>query len=376
MSEHSLFGKSFSPVTYSPELLPETNILPLRQSLVESVVQLMKDQISAGRWIDHLPGERTLSHDLQVSRPTLRQALKILEQQAWISSEHGKKRTIVSYQQVNRIPEKTQVIALLTPVSLDALPPFVLFWIDEIRTNLAKVGHRLELHVSSVFASMHPERVVDGIVRNNRASLWILLLSSYSLQRWFYERQIPCITAGSCLPEFKMPSIDINYRAACRHAAGAFHQKGHKQLAVVIPNEGLTGDAESELGFVEGCRNHLAPMILRHDGTRDDIIRKLEGALQRKTPPTAFLVARAGHTLTVLSFLLSKGAAFNGDYALIARDNEAFLNFLTPSVARYRADRHAFARRFSRAIMQVARGGSLPPKPIRLIPTLQAGSSL
>jgi LacI family transcriptional regulator len=80
--------------------------------------------------------------------------------------------------------------------------------------------------------------------------------------------------------------------------------------------------------------------------------------------------------LTVLSLLLSKGAAFNGDYALISRDNEPFLNFLTPSVARYRADRHAFARRFSRAIMQVTRGRSLPAKPIRLIPNMEAGSIL
>ncbi len=356
---------------------PTTPVLPKRQTLVESVVAVLNAQIASGRWVDSLPCERNLCHELQVSRPTLRQALKILENQGRITAGHGKKRRILQIaDSISQTATESHVIALLSPVSLDALPQFALFWIDELRSHLAKVGQQLEFHASSTCAAHHPERALERIVRSNPASLWILLLSSHNVQQWFAKSHIPCILAGSCAADIQLPSIDVDYRAACRHAAGVFHQRGHKNLALVLPSEGLVGDAESETGFVQGCRNHPAPMILRHDGTRENLVRRLECALRQKTPPTAFLVARAGHALTVLTFLMGQGTRFPEDCAVISRDNEPFLDFVTPSVARYRADRHAFARRLSRVILQMVRGGSIPPRPIRLIPNLVTGGTV
>ncbi|MCC5841678.1 MAG: substrate-binding domain-containing protein [Opitutales bacterium] len=356
--------------------LSSSLVLPKRQTLVESVVDVLIAQINSGRWVDYLPGERILCHELQVSRPTLRQALKTLEREGRITGEHGKKRRITNDGDADTDNVSNKTIALLSPLHLDALPPFVLFWIDELRSHLAKVGQHLEFHTSSACAAQHPERALEGIVQSNPANLWILLLSSYNVQRWFCEHRIPALITGSCAPDVRLPSIDVDYRAACRHAAGVFHQRGHQQLALIIPAEGLAGDAESEAGFLEGCKNGTAPLIIRHDGTREHLIRKLEAAFRQKTPPNGFLVARAGHALTVISYLMQRGARIPQECAVISRDDEPFLDFMTPTMARYNTDRVAFARRLSRTVLQMVRAKSLPPHPIRLIPNLVDGGTV
>jgi DNA-binding LacI/PurR family transcriptional regulator len=344
--------------------------------LVESVVDVLRAQIGDGRWIDFLPGERLLCHELQVSRPTLRLALKVLERDGCVSAEHGRKRRINLKPNPRAKGTVSNVIALLAPVSLDALPPFVLFWIDEVRSHLAKVGHHLEFHVSSACAAQQPDRALDVLVQSNPAALWILLLSSHSVQRWFAEHQVPCLVTGSCAPGAKIPSIDIDYRAACRHAAGMFHQRGHQQLALVIPSDGLAGDADSEAGFVEGCSTGPQPLVLRHDGSRENLIRKLQGALRLNTPPTGFLVARAGHVLTVVSYLMQTGARLPDEFGVISRDDEPFLDFMSPTIARYKINRVTFARRLARTVLQMVRSGSGSTHPIRLIPNLVTGGTL
>ena len=42
-------------------------------------LEVVREGIAAGLWKNQLPGERELSRRLQVSRPTLRTALKLLD---------------------------------------------------------------------------------------------------------------------------------------------------------------------------------------------------------------------------------------------------------------------------------------------------------
>ncbi|HNQ87591.1 MAG TPA: winged helix-turn-helix domain-containing protein [Verrucomicrobiota bacterium] len=66
--------------------------LPHRQTPAESTAQTLLTQIEPGRWTESLPGERDLCEALQISRPTLRQALKVLEREGRVEVSQGRRR--------------------------------------------------------------------------------------------------------------------------------------------------------------------------------------------------------------------------------------------------------------------------------------------
>ncbi len=350
--------------------------MPRRQSLVESAVQSLLAHLDSGRWTEHLPGERVLCEELQISRPTLRQALKTLERLGRVQVVQGQQRRITGPPVVGMPASRRNVIGLLSPFMLKALPPFVLFWIDEVRSNLARVSCRLEFHANPAFATHHTEQAIERVVYDSPATLWILLLSTPCAQHWFLRRNLPCLVAGSCVPGVRLTSVDVDYGAACRHAVGVFRRQGHNRLALVVPATGAGGDTESEAVFLETSSGGPPPLILRHDGTRDGIVRQLQRGLAMASPPTGFLVARSAHALTVITTLLQHGLQMPSQAAVISRDDDAFLDFVTPRVARYTSDPEVFARSVSRIVLQTVRSGPVSLRSVRLMPKFMPGETV
>ena len=347
-----------------------------RASLAEGAAQVLLAQLDSGRWTDFLPGERVLCEELQISRPTLRQALQVLERKGRLKVTQGRQRRIMGRRTAGIPGVRRKVIGVLSSLPMQALPPFALFWIDEVRSDLARLGYQLEFHGSPAGTTHNPGRTLERLVQGAPASVWILLLSTPPVQQWFLERKLSCLVAGSCAPDISLPSVDIDYRAACRHAVGVFRRGGHSRLALIIPAGGLAGDADSEAGFGEATAGGPPPIILRHNGTPGDIVCHLETSLRASDPPTGLLVARSAHVLTVLTLLMRQGCQLPFEAAVISRDDDAFLDFIIPRVARYTSSPVAFARRVSQTVLQMARSGPAPSRPIRLMPRFLPGETV
>ena len=348
--------------------------MPHRQNLVESTVQVLVSRLDSGRWTGFLPGERALCEELQVSRPTLRKALEVLEREGRVEVAQGCRRRITGGQAGGKPSARKNIIGILSPLPLKSLSPFTLFCIDEVRSALAKSGYQLEFH--NFCASNKPARALERLVHSSPCALWILLLAAPPVQKWFSAQKVPCIVAGSCAPEESLPSVDIDYYAACRHAAGVFRRKGHDRLALVIPSGGLIGDLDSEAGFCAGLKNGHSPVVLRHDGTRESIILQVERCLRLPEPPTGFLVARSAHAVTVLMLLVRRGYKLPTQAAIISRDDDTFLNFVTPNIARYNSDPAKFSRQLMRIILQMVHSGAPPKRPVKLMPRFHPGETV
>jgi LacI family transcriptional regulator len=200
------------------------------------------------------------------------------------------------------------------------------------------------------------------------------------MQRWFSQRAVPCVITGSRHAGVLLPSVDRDYRAISRHAAGAFLGRAHRCLAFINPGSGLAGDYESEKGFKEGVEKSRALdvncCIAHHNGNVADICAKLDALLKRSPPPTAFLVSRPNHVLTVMSHLLGRGLRFPKDLSLISRDDDSFLENMLPSVARYSLNPSLFARTISNLVVEMVRGGVVNPKEHLMMPQFVHGQTL
>jgi DNA-binding LacI/PurR family transcriptional regulator len=351
---------------------------PKRLSLVAQTVATLKEHIASTTPGETLPSERELCTQLRVSRMTLRAALARVADEGLIRGGKGRRHVIAAIGPGRHFTTSRNVV-ILSPVPLHAVDPRVLFWIDELREVLVKEDYALDFINQRSCYTEKPEHALAELTARLRPAAWLLYLSTHVMQLWFSGRGLPAVIPGSRYQDVHLPSVDVDYRATCRHAVGRFLAKGHRCLALLNPRSVAGGDLESELGFREAgeaAGGEIETIVAQHDGTVSGICTRLDRLLERKQRPTAFLVSRPAHALTALGHLVQRGIRFPKEAALIARDHDSFLAHAVPSVARYQADPVLFAHKLSRAVLEMASGGDARPREYRIIPRLLSGETL
>jgi DNA-binding LacI/PurR family transcriptional regulator len=342
-------------------------------------MQSLQEGIRTGLWRTHLPGERELCELLQVSRTTLRTALEELERKGVLEASARRRRRIKIEGPRAGGQKASKVIGVLMPSTFWALSPLASFVIDSVRETLARAGYVPELHVNQACFAARPAPALDKLARHHPAMAWLVFSSRDPMQHWFVRRRLPCLIMGSARPEMMLASIDADHRAACRHAGALLLRKGHRHLAMVLPQGAHGGDVDSEEGLreaVAGASHDAELRVLRHDGTTGHLSALLDDVFRAPHPPTAFVVARGAHVLTVMTWLLRRGKRIPEDVAVISRDNDPILHAVVPSIARYTINPSQFARRISMTMRQLVETGALEPKPIRLMPEFLPGETV
>ncbi len=350
--------------------------VPRHHSLVHETCARLRDSIASGELTGHLPGELGLCSHLQVSRATLRGALARLESEGLLRrGSQGQRREIVAPRRRPAAPTAPPPrVIILSPVAWGGLTAVKLLWIDELRKLLTARGLPLDFVVSGAAALRRPDRVLGELVPQHPGAVWLLLQSTGPMQQWFMTRQVPAVVAGSLSAGVTLPGVDSDYLSACRHAAGRLLARGCRRLGLIIPQTVLAGDRDSEAGFHAGAAPHPV-MVARHDGTADGLSRTLD-ALMRSEPPHGLLVCHATHAVTVLGRLLLTGWQLPRDVKLLARDDDPFLQHVTPTLARYSVRPGAFAARLGRALAPWLDGGTPRPRAELLLPEFISGETL
>jgi DNA-binding LacI/PurR family transcriptional regulator len=346
------------------------------QSLATQLAQVLRQGIADGAWDATLPGERQLAAHYRVSRKTVRKALAELRAEGELRTARSRGSEVAAPRGRPRPADPR--IALLLPEPLESSRPFTALWVNRLMALLQEMGHPLQIFHGAKFFGADAARSLARLTAANSARCWILARSNRPLQLWFAASGRPAIIAGSAHPGVALPSVDIDHRALCRHAANLLLRQGHRRLALILEKGGYGGDVESEEGFREGLAGDAAgaePLVRTAERSAPSILRELRHLLARPSPPTGLLLANSYSYLTVHSYLASLGRRVPRDLSLVSRDEETFLRFMYPAPTYYSIAPAKFARALLQGLRRVL-AGDRSAFALRIMPDLIKGDSV
>lgn len=341
--------------------------------------EVLRRAIEAGEFDDVLPPERRLSEDLGVSRPILRDALTRLEREGRIERK-GRRRFVAGQGSPKTRGRDIRCVRLLISDARSVLDNEAVALQEFLAERLHEMGVGFRVEPAPACFRSDPARHLTALTKSMPSTLWILLRSTAAMQHWFQSVGPAAVVCGSCHPGVNLPSVDADYAAICRHAAGLLLRRGHRCVAVLAPRVKLPGDAEGLRGFREGIHRASPPGVrlecLTHSGDRTTIGVVLNRAMVHSERPTALLVFGSLSYLSAASHLARRGLGIGSDVSLICRDYDPFLDEMLPSVAHYRRDTPRFRKQILAAIRNALEGAPGPRGARRVMAEFHPGESL
>jgi len=353
---------------------PDSHISP-RRPLAAEVLQVLRQDLQAGKWIDRLPSERVLSDLLQVSRPVLRSALAVLEREQVIRRVPGKCTIVLRRPRALMALRKVKIVRILFSNPIHTESPSILYTIGELRRRLLDVKHELEIQVDARLNGPDPSNVLKKLVRQNQTACWMLHSASEAVQRWFSAQQLPAIVVGSRYPGIDLPALDLDRAAIGQHAAGLLKRFKHQRIALLLRSPPWAGVRLLETGFHAAAPPPMGS-IVRHNGTVDGVCSVLDNLLRKPERPTGLLVAGAFDLLTTMGYLMHTQRRIPEDISVVCVDVDKLLAHVYPPVARYTMDWELYARKLSRLILQTTSVATTPSQQHLMWPDFENGQTV
>lgn len=348
--------------------------LPPRPSMATYAAEIVRRLLDSGEWQGELPGERPLSERVGVSRPTLHRALRLLEKEGRLAWRRNAPWVILKGGA--GAPTSRRAV-FLCPFKLEELDPFSLHQFALLSNYAAERGLHFDIQTVPSVAETAAHKILEALHRKMNPTIWILYRCSPACQRWFVENRLPVVVMGSSPRDLPVRSVDVDYRAVGRHAMSVLHRLGHKpgRIAYLGPEERLVGNVEAEAGLVEGAEGAKG-LAMHRLPTETSVIAETVDKVLAEQQPTALVIMRPMHALTIMGHLGQRGIRIPRDVSLLILDDNPILRHALPAPARYVKNALRFSTLLRRALDSTLEDSGRQRGEARMVPELEQGETL
>lgn len=354
--------------------------LPKRTSLVAETVRTLKEWITTRLLSGMLPGEMRLKARLGVGRDTLRLALKILEQDGWISpARKARQRRILASPAATRRrePQRHDPVTFLSPYPI--VDRIVLLEMEELQKRLGEQGRMLRFLAAPPHHLNNPGRYLFRLIGENPSAAWILYSVGEATQHWFERRGLPSFVYGTPFPDIRIPYVVNDWDSAAFHAGVQLIRHGHKTIGVL----GYQDRSPGVMMVIRSLRRALATVseqpslvVFNDDRTPDSVVTSLEAAFNLKERPTALVLNGSSQLLTSYSWMLSRGIGVPRDVSLICIPSDNWFQDLYPQVCHYENNPRVFAHYVAQRMMELVETGRITHRSVHVRLEYVAGGTV
>jgi LacI family transcriptional regulator len=355
--------------------------LPLKSRLAERVCEAVRTEIRRGRWRAHLPPERQLASEFQVSRPTLHLALSVLQREGLLRTEPRQPWQVVRRGAAGSAESKRRpeiILLRLSRIKRDLASDVL--WTDPLRQKLHRIGLGLTLADPFTKGMQNFDKRLSAFDREHHPSFYILASVPPLVHRWFELQRVPALIFGSRATGVRLPTVDIDHNVTARHAVDYLLRRGHRRIGLLnLPPTGIGAVTLTET-FVRHCgdwpRGKVEAMVetaLERPPAIESAVRRMFACAR---PPTAVLTADMEMTIGLYTLLAQLGLRIPQSVSVFPLFYWPTLDFLWPTPTCYRFSWETVANRMTRIISNYLRLGVLPNSYVRMIPSLREGRSV
>jgi len=225
---------------------------------------------------------------------------------------------------------KTNVIGLCVPMISSAYFASLIEAIDELSISQ---GHQ----VMQVLSGGNPERELDRIESLiSRRVDGILLMPTTDPTRTLdliARHHVPTVIVDRIQREERFDLVLLDHQRAMREVVEHLCHLGHRHLLFVVRNPNLITTSlriETLRAMVAGSDGRLAAQVIVSPNEAHDLEDQLKSHLWRDDAPTAIITSNSINTLWVLRYLQSWNIRIPHDVSLVAFDEPAWGELITP----------------------------------------------
>jgi len=336
-------------------------VKPLRrQPLAEQTAAHLIEAVRAGRWGDTLPGVNALAKAFDVSRETVRAALRLLESNgSLLPGGPGRSRVIATELPVVPVQRKLRVAILLhDPLSDENA---------EMQRTMLRLQHAIDSagHIC-IFAGdyqarlRHDVRKIARLVKETPADAWVVFAGTGATLQWFAAQPIPAIAFGGRCIGVPIASVGTNTTHALSEALRELTTLGHRRIVLISPQnwrKPVPGRiAQVFASELAKCGISTDEYNLPDWEETPEGLQTLLNSLFHITPPTAIIVVEPSHAVATLAFFGQRGIRVGRDVSLVCMLSDPAFSWRRPPMTHFEGNTEPLVRRVVRWVEAVARG--------------------
>jgi DNA-binding LacI/PurR family transcriptional regulator len=330
--------------------------LPLAEQTADHLLEGMR----SGRWGAALPGVNALAKEFDISRETLRTALRLLESKGLLLAGGPGRNRIITTEIPPAVSSQSLRIAILLHSPLSNENAEIHGSMLRLQQAIESAGHVCIFADEDQTRLRHDVRKIARLVAATPADAWVVLAGSKEILEWFAAQPFPSIAFGGRSIGVPIASVGTDSTGALSKAVRELIALGHRRIVMISPGQWrkpIPGRiAKVFADELASCDIAAGEYNLPDWEETPEGLQTLLSSLFHLTPPTALIVVEPAHAVAVLGFAGQRGLKIGRDISLVCMMSDPAFTWRRPSITHLAANTVPLVRRVVRWVESVARG--------------------